>query len=209
MALIGRTVNRADLLLSENNFEPIPANKYKAEIVKTDYTTTRKGGTMYKFWFQVIEGPYAKRQVIMNINDIVVPRTDLPEEEARKKAETAMRIGGDQLDQLFEATGMATVHDTDEFLHKVVEIEVTVTPAQGNYSASNDIKKVRKVEGMQNAAPVTAPGYGAPVGAPTMTPNVNPTMAPNMGYGMPNGQPMPSAPMGMGAVPAAPYQRPM
>lgn len=127
MATLGMKISTQDLPESENNFEPIAAGIYTAQIETCEPTKTKDGeGTYLKMKFKILAPTNANRVIFTNLNIV-------------NKNDTCQRIGLEALRNLLVACEVTTFEDTDQIVGKMVDIKVKIRPAKGEYGPSNDI----------------------------------------------------------------------
>ena len=128
MASLGFTIKKSELPEDERTgFEPIPEGTYPSQITGAELKTTAKGGQMIKVEYTILGDKFQGRKIWGGIN-------------IKNDSETAERIGRSQLNQLMTSLGLNELEDTDELVGKEVSIKVKIKPAEGQYSASNEVK---------------------------------------------------------------------
>lgn len=159
MALLNIQFDQNEIAEAQkDNYSPIPAGTYIAQINRSEVKSTKAGtGSYLSLGFQIIDGEYANRVIFQNIT-LANPN------------QVAAQIGREQLAQLAGACGIYQLGDSQE-LHGIpmqirVGIEVDKT---GQYEPSNNIKKFMALQGQ---APTTqAPVQQQPQGfAPQQAP---------------------------------------
>lgn len=146
MALLNIQFDQNEIAQAQkDNYSPIPAGTYIAQINRSEVKSTKAGtGSYLSLGFQIIDGEYANRVIFQNIT-LANPN------------QVAAQIGREQLAQLAGACGIYQLGDSQE-LHGIpmqirVGIEVDKT---GQYEPSNNIKKFMALQGQ-------APSVQAPV----------------------------------------------
>lgn len=146
MALLNIQFDQNEIAEAQkDNYSPIPAGTYIAQINSSEVKSTKAGtGSYLSLGFQIIEGEYEGRMIFQNIT-LANPN------------QMAAQIGREQLAQLAGACGIYQLGDSQE-LHGIpmqirVGIEVDKT---GQYEPSNNIKKFMALQGQ-------APSVQAPV----------------------------------------------
>lgn len=146
MALLNIQFDQNEIAEAQkDNYSPIPAGTYIAQINRSEVKSTKAGtGSYLSLGFQIIDGEYANRVIFQNIT-LANPN------------QVAAQIGREQLAQLAGACGIYQLGDSQE-LHGIpmqirVGIEVDKT---GQYEPSNNIKKFMALQGQ-------APSVQAPV----------------------------------------------
>lgn len=115
---------------------PIPKGEYFAKIIASDLKTTKSGTGQYleltwEINGHVISGEHENRKIWQRINT----KNDNP---------VAARIGKDELNRVCKACGLNQIQrDSTELHGREVIIGVKIKPAEGGYSASNDISYVK------------------------------------------------------------------
>jgi len=149
MAQLGFNANINDLPESSNDFEPLPAGWYTANINDAELRDTKAGTGQYiAIRYDIIGPTHQGRCVFGNLN-IANPNP---------KAE---EIGRQQLGSLMRAIGLNDVSDTDQLIGGNCEIKLVIRPAKDGYEANNDIKAWKALDGSAAPAP-TAPTAAAP-----------------------------------------------
>ncbi len=112
-----------------NEFKPIEAGWYAAEIVKSELkTTAKKDGKYLALCFRIIDGEHEGRLVFSNLN-IVNPN------------KTAVKIARGDLKAICDAVGfIGELEDTVDIHNKPLKIKVTVKPETPQWPAKNEIK---------------------------------------------------------------------
>lgn len=159
---------RADQVApQENNFDPIPAGVYIAQVVESDIKRLASGnGDALNLTLQVLDGPQRNRKVWARLN-------------IRHTNAQAQGIAQAQLSSLCHAVGVINLTDSTQLHMKPLRIKVKVRPAEGQYSASNDVTAFEALPpgaaaGMPHPAvaapmfaqpPAAAPAFAAPAAA--------------------------------------------
>lgn len=158
MALLNIQFDQNEIAEAQkDNYSPIPAGTYIAQINRSEVKSTKAGtGSYLSLGFQIIDGEYANRVIFQNIT-LANPN------------QVAAQIGREQLAQLAGACGIYQLGDSQE-LHGIpmqirVGIEVDKT---GQYEPSNNIKKFMALQGQ--APSVQAPVQQQPQGFAPQTP---------------------------------------
>jgi len=118
----------------EDNFEPLPKGWYRVYVSASEKKETNAGdGAYIKLELTVDDGDYQGRRVWHNLN-------------LWNKNQVAVDIAARQLSQLVRACGMVAVEDTEQ-LHSIpVMAKIAISPAKGDYDASNDVKGYKPCE---------------------------------------------------------------
>jgi len=115
-------------------YDLLEANWYPAQLEKSEMKATKAGdGSYLSLMFKIVEGKAKGRTVFTNLN------LDNPNP-------VAVEIAERNFSALCHATGVLVVKDTKQLHGKPLAIKVGITPAQGKYDASNDIKGYRSLE---------------------------------------------------------------
>ena len=113
----------------ETSFEPIPEGQYVVILESSDLKTTKAGDGQYlKCSFQVIDGDYKGRKVVMNMN-------------IENKNDTARNIGRSQLNALCKAANVLNPSDSCQ-LHDIpviAKVKVVKDTYKGEEKMQNDI----------------------------------------------------------------------
>lgn len=138
MAFLGKEYSADSLPVNEKTgFDPVPAGWYSATISGAEVKDTKKGNGKYINVTYSITGPTHQGRLIFGMINI---------ENANEKAE---QIGLQQFGELLRSIGKAKVKDSDELIGSHLQIKVSVKPADGEYSAKNDVKGFRSDVGSQ------------------------------------------------------------
>jgi len=117
----------ATTVAPREDFSPIPADEYLAQIVDSDMKPTKNGNGQYaELTFEVMEGEFKSRRVWARLN------LDNPNVKA---VEIAQR----DLSAICHAAGKLQIRDTQELHYKPMLIRVEVSKREG-YADSNEIK---------------------------------------------------------------------
>ena len=132
-----------------DNFDPVPAGTYVAEIIESDVVETKsRSGQMVKLTWKISEGDYENRRIFDQIN-------------FRNANEVAQRIGQQMLGELCTACGLRGPLDDTEHLHGVpVRIKVAIDPAKDGYEAKNVIKRYSPADEASAPAPTRQTAQG-------------------------------------------------
>ena len=134
----------------ETSFEPLPADWYKAVITYTEEKPTKSmTGTYLQLNIEVIEGQYAGRKVFDRLN-------------LKNPNSVAMQIAQSRLSSIARAVGVDKPQDSIELRDIPLMIKLAVKPADGQYSASNEIKGYAATKGAAPAAAVAAVNTSTP-----------------------------------------------
>lgn len=128
----------------QTSYEPMPADWYKCVIIKTEEKPTKKqNGSYLQLDIEVIEGKFAGRKVFERLN-------------LNNPNSTAVEIAQRALSSICRAIDVPNPQDSDELLDKPLMVKVAVKPADGEYSASNEVKGY-DAAGATASAPVEIP----------------------------------------------------
>ncbi len=163
MAFLGQTYAASDMPQGNNNYEPLPAGWYTANITQAELKTTAAGDGQYIKLRYDITGPSHQGRVVFGNLNI---------KNASAKAE---EIGRQQLGEIMRAIGLAKVQDTDQLIGASIQVKLDVRPARTDektgktYEASNDVKGFKAVNG-GGAAPSFAAAAPAAATAASAAP---------------------------------------
>ena len=132
-------------------YEPLPAGNYSAVIVESEEKPTKAmTGSYLQLGLEIVEGQYAGRKLIDRLN-------------LNNPNQIAVEIAQRTLSAICHATGVMTPKDSSELHDKPLVVKVAVKAADGQYSASNEIKGYSgaKTNGAATAAPAAAPQAAA------------------------------------------------
>jgi hypothetical protein len=127
MAFLEQTFSVEDLPVSINNFEPLPEGWYTSAISGAEIKTTKAGNGQYINVKYTILGPTHQGRIVFGMINIKNPNPQAEE------------IGRQQLGEIMRAIGLAKVSDTDQLIGGNLSIKLKITPANGNYDASNSV----------------------------------------------------------------------
>jgi hypothetical protein len=128
----------------QTSYEPMPADWYKCVITKTEEKPTKKqNGSYLQLDIEVIEGKFAGRKVFDRLN-------------LNNPNSVAVEIAQRALSSICRAIDVPNPQDSDELLDKPLMVKVAVKPADGDYSASNEVKGY-DAAGATASAPVEIP----------------------------------------------------
>lgn len=159
MALLN--FNAATVAPQANNFDPIPAGIYNAQVTESDMKRLGSGnGDCLNLTLSILDGPMVNRKVWARLN-------------IRHTNAQAQSIAQAQLSSLCHAVGVINLTDSTQLHMKPLRIKVKVRAADGQYSASNDVTAFEALAGGaipgasgMFAAPPAAQAPRPPFGAP-------------------------------------------
>lgn len=176
---------------STGTYDALPAGWYNAVIDNTEMKPTKAGtGAYLEIRFNVVDGEFTGRKVFARLN-------------IRNPNPVAQEIGYKDLSAICHAVGIINVQQSQQLHNIPLKIKVSVTPADGQYEASNDIKAYRNInENVGGGAPA-APATTAPV-----IPQAAPAVAPQQAWQPPQQGAPQAAPAAQQAPAAAPVEQP-
>ena len=134
-------------------YEPLPAGWYKAVITASEEKPTKaQTGSYLQLSLEVIEGPMQGRKLTDRLN-------------LNNPNATASEIAYRTLSAICHAVGVMTPRTSDDLHDKPMMVKVKVKPADGQYSASNEVagyEAAGKAVAQQEAAPQAAAGGATP-----------------------------------------------
>lgn len=152
MALLDETINRDELPVSENNFEPLPAGTYLARITEAEVKPTKAGtGKYIKIRYDILGPTHQGRAVFGNLN-------------IRNPNPQAEKIGRQQLNKMMTAIGLTQLTDTDQLIGAPLQIKLKIRDG-GEYGPSNDVAGFKSAGGNQSLQPEersSAPAASSP-----------------------------------------------
>lgn len=149
----------------ETSFEPIPDGKYKAMIINSERKTPKfptdgnDGNAYLSITWQIVDGEYKNRLIFENLN--------LWRNGKSPSDPKTVNVAQSKLAEICDAVKVARLKRTEELHNKIICIKVTVRPPNGDYKASNDIKKYEPINGGSKllvSEPETKPGSSLPWG---------------------------------------------
>jgi len=141
MAFLEQAFTLDDLPVPQNNFEPLPEGWYTASISDAEIKTTKAGNGQYINVKYSIIGPTHQGRMVFGMVNIKNPNP---------KAE---EIGRQQLGEIMRAIGLSKVSDTDQLIGGSLSIKLKITPASGDYEASNNVSSFKALAGGIPAMP--------------------------------------------------------
>jgi len=135
------------------SYEPLPADWYKVVITDTEEKPTKAmTGSYLQLTIEVIDGQHAGRKVFDRLN-------------LKNPNSVAVEIAQRSLSSICRSIGVNNPKDSMELRDKPLMVKLAVKPADGQYSASNDIKEYAATGGA-TASPAPA-AAAAPGGTAT------------------------------------------
>jgi hypothetical protein len=108
-------------------YEPLPAGWYKAVITSSEEKPTKaQTGSYLQLGLEVIEGPMQGRKITDRLN-------------LNNPNATASEIAYRTLSAICHAVGVMTPRSSQDLHDKPLMVKVKVKPADGQYSASNEV----------------------------------------------------------------------
>jgi hypothetical protein len=169
MALLNGTFDAAGVEPAKP-FEPLPAGKYRAQIIESEMVATRSGdGQMLKLTLEITEGPFARRKLWDQLN-LVNPSSQ------------AMEIAQRTLSAICHATGQLQVADSEQLHFKPMLVSVKYEPAGTDkhgvfHQARNKITGYAAERAAPGIASAAAPRGPAPAAAAAAAPPPRPATA--------------------------------
>ena len=133
-------------------YEPLPAGWYKAVITTSEEKPTKaQTGSYLQLSLEVIEGPMQGRKLTDRLN-------------LNNPNATASEIAYRTLSAICHAVGVMTPRSSQDLHDKPLMVKVKVKPADGQYSASNEVAgyEAPGKPVLQETAPVAASGGATP-----------------------------------------------
>lgn len=215
MAKLNQTFD-ASTVAPQQSMDVLPAADYLMQAVESDVKNTKAndGSTKVEATCVILDGPFKNRKVWVSINN-------------RNKSAEAERIGQGQLSQWCHAVGVIRLDDTAQLHNKPFVGRVKVRPAEGQYSARNEVTDFMPASGYKGAAQqarttpmvggAAAPAPWAAQGTPQVyqQPQPHPMVAGGAPWNQPqvavqqpqNGPPAQPAQPAAPAAPVAPWQQ--
>ena len=110
-------------------YVPLPAGWYKAVFTSSEEKPTKaQTGSYLQLSAEIIEGEHQGRKLIERLN-------------LNNPNSTAVEIAQRTLSGICRAVGVMTPRDSSDLHDKPFMVKVAVRPADGQYSASNEIKE--------------------------------------------------------------------
>lgn len=133
-------------------YEPLPAGWYKAVITTSEEKPTKaQTGSYLQLSLEVIEGPMQGRKLTDRLN-------------LNNPNATASEIAYRTLSAICHAVGVMTPRSSQDLHDKPLMVKVKVKPADGQYSASNEVAgyEAPGKAVSQEAAPAATAGAATP-----------------------------------------------
>ena len=120
----------------KNDFDPIPAGTYTAEITRSEIKDNASGsGNRLSLGLKIIDGTHAGRLIFQDIT-------------LRNNNQIAQQIGRKQMAQLVSACGKSSVQDSSDLHGIPMEIKVAIKiDKTGQYDPTNEVKKFAAIAG--------------------------------------------------------------
>tara|TARA_R110002153_G_scaffold268816_1_gene433992 strand:+ start:618 stop:1094 length:477 start_codon:yes stop_codon:yes gene_type:complete len=124
-------------------YQPLPAGWYKCVITNTEEKPTKaQTGSYLELKIEVIEGDYQGRLVFDRLN-------------LKNPNPTAVEIAQRSLSSICRSVGVNNPQDSADLRDKPLMVKLAVSPANGQYEASNEVKGYDAV-GDASASPAPA-----------------------------------------------------
>lgn len=137
MALLDMQFDQTEIQdAHKNDFDPIPAGTYTAEITRSEIKDNASGsGNRLSLGLKIIDGTHAGRLIFQDIT-------------LRNNNQIAQQIGRKQMAQLVSACGKSSVQDSSDLHGIPMEIKVAIRiDKTGQYDPSNEVKKFAAIAG--------------------------------------------------------------
>ena len=122
------------------SFDPVRPGRYMAQVVEADVVdNAKRTGRIMKLVWEIMDGEFSGRKVFQNIN-------------FKHDNTKTQEIGRRELDRVVWSCGVTALNDTDDLCWKPCMIKVKIQPAQGQYSARNEIADVERIDGPASSA---------------------------------------------------------
>lgn len=134
------------------SYDPIPAGWYRVVFTDAEEKPTKaQTGSYLQLSVEVIEGEHQGRKLVERLN-------------LNNPNQTAVEIAQRTLSAICRAIGVMTPRDSSDLLNKPLMAKVAVKPAQGDYSASNEIKgyEAPSSAGVASGAPAAPAASSTP-----------------------------------------------
>lgn len=144
-------LNGFDARVVEPNaaFDPLPADWYMVVITASEEKPTKaQTGSLLELKLEVIEGEYKGRLLFDRLN-------------LNNPNKQAVDIAQATLSAICRAVNVMTPKESSELHDRPMMAKVVVKPAEGGYSASNNIKGYAAVEGKASAPAAQPPKAAA------------------------------------------------
>ena len=132
-----------------DDFSPLPAGVYEAEVEKIETRVSGKGDEYLAMTLNVVEDGAVGKKIFDNFH--------LWNPNAK-----AVEISQRRMGSLFKAAGFPTMGPTDDLLGKQVKVRVKVRDADNGYDASNEVKAYLTSSSPRPMPPTSAAKSAAP-----------------------------------------------
>ena len=119
----------------QKDFEPVPEGWYECLIHSVESRTTKSGGEMAAFRFDIIGPSHQGRVVFININT-ANPPGKVYEDSSKNPA----IIGGGQIKTICEAAGIERIKGPNSFAGKRLQVKFGIDPGKDGYGPQNRFK---------------------------------------------------------------------
>ena len=138
-------------------FEPLPADWYEVVITASEEKPTKaQTGSFLELKMEVVDGQHKGRLLFDRLN-------------LNNPNKTAEEIAASTLSAICHAVGVLHPEDSSELHDRPMMVKVVVKPADGAYSASNEVKGYEAVNG-NSAGVATKPAAPASKAAASTPP---------------------------------------
>ena len=139
--------------------DPVPDGMYNVVIDESEIKPTKNGqGAYLQLRFNIMDGQFAGQKVFARLN-------------IRNQNATAQEIAYAELSAIQHAVNCLVIQDTNELHNKPLTVKVKLKPAEGQYDASNEVKRYQAYEGGNGGqAPMQQPMQQQPQPAPVQQP---------------------------------------
>ena len=145
----------------KDEFQPIPAGRYTAAIIKSETKSTKDGkGSYLKLEIDILDGQYKGRKIFENLN-------------LENANETTVKIAQVTLANICRAVGVLHPKDSSELHHKPMSVRVVIEPEKDGMPAQNRIKgwdAIGPAKAPESVAPANAKPWERPAPKPEETP---------------------------------------
>lgn len=155
----------------ENNYELLPVGWYAAQIVESEIVTLASGnGQALKLTFEVLTQGYRNRKLWARLN-------------IKHNNPTSETIAKQQLRELCESIGLASLPDSTMLHYKPVQIRVKIRKDDtGKYEDQNEIAGYKPLGGSpEHNQSIQQAVFSPPVGQPAVPPAAAQAPAANQG----------------------------
>ena len=160
MVQFASPINVADIP-ERADYTPVPAGSYTAMITASEEkqngpASKDPAGSQVVLTVEIVDGEFTGRKIFERLN-------------LNNASDDARKIAFETLGEITRAVGRTTVSKSEDLHDRRMSIDVTVTPAKGEYGPGNRIKKYKPLSNTPPAAAAASGGAATAGAAPWAT----------------------------------------